>query len=136
MRSFCEINRVKVFKSLLVLSLLETILWSFCLLSSASGAASTDVAQAYYVRETVNLKSCVSAGYIFPRVSLPISAAAALAALREESRSQQLFYQAQQDKQAAVPHPTDRQQQVVVFPVIFGQDSGGSADEPAGSLVV
>lgn len=85
MRPAFEINRVKVVKSLLVLSLLEvrpklveplfapkwahargddadamprpawtqTIFWSFCLLSSASGAASTEVAQAYYVRETV-----------------------------------------------------------------------------------
>lgn len=42
-----------------------------------------------------------------------------LCTAQEESKSQQLFYQAQQDKQSADPNPGDRQPKVVVFPVSF-----------------
>lgn len=36
---------------------------------------------------------------------------------QEESRSQQLFFRAQQDKQSADPNPGDRLPNVIVFPV-------------------
>ena len=45
-RSSC--NKVKIFRSLLLLSLLEGILWSLCLFHSSSACS-----LAYYQRETV-----------------------------------------------------------------------------------
>mmetsp|Transcript_20910 Transcript_20910/g.51755 ORF Transcript_20910/g.51755 Transcript_20910/m.51755 type:complete len:146 (-) Transcript_20910:62-499(-) len=48
---------VRIFKVLLIISALEVLLWSCCLLPFQSSAGCTGAAQAYYTRETVNLKS-------------------------------------------------------------------------------
>jgi len=48
---------IRVFYSLLFLSVLETLVWSFCLFGAASDLAAASAAQAYYERETVNLGS-------------------------------------------------------------------------------
>jgi hypothetical protein len=48
---------IKVFWILLAISLFEVVLWSFCLFPCQAAAGYTDVAKAYYQRETVNLKS-------------------------------------------------------------------------------
>ena len=51
-RKFLGIH-VRVFWCLALICALEVLLWSFCLFASQSSGA----AQAYYTRETVNLKS-------------------------------------------------------------------------------
>jgi len=48
---------VRVFYSLLFICALEVLLWSCILVPCQSSGAFTDAAQAYYTRETVNLKS-------------------------------------------------------------------------------
>jgi len=53
--------QVRVFYSLLALSVLEVAIWSFCLVGSTSTAPSTQAVRAYYTRETVNFNSTTGA---------------------------------------------------------------------------
>lgn len=50
-------NPVRIFHSLLFICALEVLLWSFCLFPCQSSVGWSGAAQAYYTRETVNLKS-------------------------------------------------------------------------------
>lgn len=50
-------NPVRIFYSLLFICALEVLLWSFCLFQCQCSVAWSGAAQAYYIRETVNLSS-------------------------------------------------------------------------------
>lgn len=127
---------MKVFKSLLLLSLLETVLWSLCLVSSASGAPAA-VAQAYYVRETVNLKSTPPPTLEQIRANLQVDAHSVLLALKEEGRSQKLLFQEQQYRQSAgAPVGDHPAVQFSFLPVTGLQEGGADSDEPAGALLL
>jgi len=73
-------NSIKIFRSLLVLSLLEGILWSLCIFYSASSLGS-----AYYERETANLRSTTLSR--LPQATPLVDTRAVLLAFREEARA-------------------------------------------------
>lgn len=75
---------VKIFRSLLLISLLEGILWSLCLFHSASACG-----VAYYERETVNLKSTTALRVLPPPPNHLLETRALLLALRDEARARQ-----------------------------------------------
>lgn len=81
-RSSCK--SVRVYKGLLLLSLLEGILWSLCLFHSASASG-----LAYYERETVNLKSTTASSVHRPLPVPALDTRALLLALRDEARARQ-----------------------------------------------
>jgi|Transcript_6336 hypothetical protein len=81
-RKFLGIH-VRVFWCLALICALEVLLWSFCLFGSQSSGA----AQAYYTRETVNLKSTTGETVRVP--TPPVDYRSLELALKAESAWQQ-----------------------------------------------
>lgn len=137
---------VRVFYSLLIISVLETLVWSFCLFGA--GDAST-AAQAYYSRETVNLKSATGgapdhAGVGAVRLAVDNARTLDLA-LKEEQRVQQqtlsAFLSQSSHLLTQLPAPlTAFAVPLFTFQPDNCEGSSGSSDEAAtanaGSVVV